>query len=153
MIQSNKKYPNFQDLYSFSDYKKAYDARSTFNCGLSPVCLLAPDQHSCVRTSVLKEKSHYASLNIRTLKLEYAIQVWLKAGLISSDNPGPLLYYWWLHYEDNDTSFREIQYSKNWWGATPESMIDGLVDAPVEPLWAMIVPAFTKSFTKSKDMK
>ena len=125
MIQSNKKYPNFQDLYSFSDYKKAYDARRTFNCGLSPVCLLAPDQHSCVRTSVLKKKSHYASLNIRTLKLEYAIQVWLKAALISADNPGPLLYYWWLHYEDNDTSFREIQYSKNWWGATPESMIDG----------------------------
>ena len=121
-----KKHPNFQDLYPFEDYKKAYEARSTFNCGLSPVCLCAPGQHNAIGTKALMEKkSHYATLNFRTLKLEYAIQVWLKAALISSDNPGPLLYYWWLHYEDNETSFREVNYSNNWWGATPEAMNEG----------------------------
>ena len=121
-----KKHPNFQDLYPFKDYKAAYDARSTFNCGLSPICLSAPDQHYSIHTKAISdEKAHYACMNFRTLKLEYAIQVWLKAALISSDNPGPLLYYWWLHYEDNDTAFREVKYSKNWWGATPEATNEG----------------------------
>lgn len=121
----NKKYPNFQDLYPFSDYKKAVDAMNTFECGLSPVCLLAPNQHTTISKSVIEEESGSAILCIRTLRLEYAIQVWLKAALISEENPGPLLYYWWLHYEDNDTSFRELQYSNFWCDATPEGMIDG----------------------------
>ena len=121
-----KKHPNFQDLYSFEDYKAAYEARATFNCGLSPICLSAPDQHYSIHTKAISDdKASSACMNFRTLKLEYAIQVWLKAALISSYNPGPLLFYWWLHYEDNDTAFREVKYCKNWWGATPEAMNEG----------------------------
>lgn len=122
----NKKYPNFQDLYSFEDYKKAIMARSTFNCGISPVCLLAPDQHKTIHQDVVKgREAASAGLEIRTLKLEYAIQVWLRAALVSADNPGPLLYYWWLHYESNETSFRELKYSNFYRNVTPEQMVDG----------------------------
>lgn len=122
----NKKNPNFQDLFSFEDYKLAFEAKHTYNCGISPICLRAPEQHYCIHTDVISgRKASSASITFRTIKLEYAIQVWMRAALVSSQNPGPLLYYWWLHYEDNDTSFREIKYSKNWWGATPEAVIDG----------------------------
>lgn len=121
-----KKYPNFQDLYSFQDYKKACEAKATFDCGLSPVCLLAPEHHYSVHTNVLKEKSaKYAKLHIRTLKLEYAIQVWMKAVLLSSSNSGSLFYYWWLHYEENETSFKEVKYSKFYYNTTPEEQIEG----------------------------
>lgn len=120
-----KQYPNFQDLYSFEDCKKAFEAKNTFDCGLSPVCLSAPGHHYSVYASVLKgDESEGALLSVRTLKLEYAIQVWLKAALISAKNPGPLLYYWWLHYEENKTSFREIKYSKFYADTTPEKMVE-----------------------------
>ena len=129
MAKKIKQFPNFQDLYSFQDYKLVKECQQTFSCGFSPICLWAPLQHAEVNKGVLKEKdSHSALLSIRTLKLEYAIQVWIKAALISADNPGPLLYYWWLHYEDNGTAFREVRYSKNWWGATPENMNKGFWD-------------------------
>lgn len=121
-----KKYPNFPDLYSFEDYKKAHEAKRTFNCGLSPVCLLAPDHHYTIHTNVLKkEDAASAKLEIRTLKLAYAIQVWIKAALISSKNPGPLLYYWWLGYEENETSFNEVKYHKFYADTTPEKMVEG----------------------------
>lgn len=121
-----KKYPNFQDLYSFEDCKRAHEAKETFDCGLSPVCLLAPKHHYSIHTSVLKDKnSSSALLSIRTLRLEYAIQVWLKAALISAKNPGSLLYYWWLHYEENETSFREVKYNKFHTETTPEKIVEG----------------------------
>ena len=120
-----KKYPNFQELYSFEDYKKAYDAHSTLDCGLSQICLSAPSQHYSIHTNVIKDKeAAHALINFRTLKLEYAIQVWLKAALISQRNPGPLLYYWSLHYEDNETSFRELKYSKKYSEKSPEFYIE-----------------------------
>lgn len=125
MIQT-KKYPNYQDLYSFSDCKKAYEARRTFNCGLSPVCLSAPDLHdSCVKEIIKGRKAKSAEVFFRTLKLEYAIRVWLRAALVSAHNPGPLLYYWWLRYQDNETSFREIKYSEFYAKTTPEKLVAG----------------------------
>jgi len=124
-MKKNKRFPNFPDLYSFSDYKTVCDARNTFDCGLSPICLCAPSQHYSIGKQVLKEDSASASLNIRTLRLEYAIQVWIKAALISSDNPSELLYYWWLHYEDNETSFREVKYSQHMGNRTPEELNNG----------------------------
>jgi hypothetical protein len=110
----NKKYPNFQDLYTFQDYKLVADAKKTFDCGISPICLLARNQHS-----------RAGNLTIRTLRLEYAIQVWMKAVLISADYPNPLFYYWWLNYEDNDTSFRDIKYYNFYGQATPGEMVEG----------------------------
>ena len=59
------------------------------------------------------------------MRLEYAIQVWLKAALVSAKNPGPLLYYWWLHYKENETSFNEIKYNKFYDDTTPEEMVEG----------------------------
>ena len=39
------------------------------------------------------------------------MDVWTKAVLVSSDNPGELLYYWWLHWNENETSFNHLEYS------------------------------------------
>lgn len=123
MVGANKKSPNFQDLYPFEDYKAAHEAKCTFNCGLSPVCLSAPKEHYEVHKNILSDKeAHDANLNIRSLKLEYAIRVWMRAALISANSHSPLLYYWWLHYADNATSFREIKPSE---GVTPEAMTEG----------------------------
>lgn len=108
----NRKAPNWTDIYTFEDYVKAQKAFATFDCGLSPVCLSAPDQHchTCCDQIFGEMKVANASINIRTLKLEYAIQVWSKAVLISECCGNPLHYYWRLGYEDNSTSFRELKY-------------------------------------------
>lgn len=112
----NKKIPNWTDLYTFEDYLKAQQAFSTFDCGLSPVCLSAPSQH--FRISLSQKFGDYktdsATICVRTLKLEYAIQVWTKAALISSTNRNPLMYYWWIDYQDSPYSFRELKYSNTY---------------------------------------
>ena len=119
-----KLHPNYIDLFSYEDCKKAYDAFRTFDCGLSPVCLSAPSQFYCISRGICEENSaSITQLKIKTLKLEYAIRVWIKAALISQINPGPLLYYWWLRYEDNETSFRELRYSKFYKDTTPEEQV------------------------------
>lgn len=125
-MEQVKKYPNYQDLYSFADCKRAYEAHRTFDCGLSPVCLSAPDLHySCHKDIIKGRDAGSANVCYRTLKLEYAIRVWLRAALVSADNPGPLLYYWWLGYEDNETSFREVKYHKFYANTTPEEQVAG----------------------------
>jgi len=83
MSKRIKKYPNFQDLYSFEDYKRACEAQETFCCGLSPICLSAPKHHVSVHTDVTgDESSDTALVTIRTLKLAYATQVWTRAMLV-----------------------------------------------------------------------
>ena len=118
-----KKYPNFQDLYSFEDYKRAYEARETFCCGLSPICLSAPKHHASIHTDVIGDESaDTALLTIRTLKLAYATQVWTRAMLVSSRDNDALYGYWSLHYCDNETSFRELAYADLPDGVTPETL-------------------------------
>ena len=121
MSKRIKKYPNFQDLYSFEDYKRAYEAQETFCCGLSPICLSAPKHHDSVHTDVTGDESADTALvTIRTLKLAYATQVWTRAMLVSSGNDDALYGYWSLHYRDNETSFRELAYVDLPDGVTPE---------------------------------
>lgn len=62
MSKRIKKYPNFQDLYSFEDYKRAYEAQETFCCGLSPICLSAPKHHVSVHTDVTGDESSDTAL-------------------------------------------------------------------------------------------
>lgn len=100
------------------------DAKGTFNCGLSPICLYAPSQHTTIYKRVLNVESESADLTISTLRLEYAVQVWMRAALISANNSGRLLYYWWLNYQDNETSFREIKYNLKYAGITMETLIN-----------------------------
>lgn len=121
MSKRIKKYPNFQDLYSFEDYKRAYEAQETFCCGLSPICLSAPKHHDSVHTDVTGDESADTALvTIRTLKLAYATQVWTRAMLVSSGDDDALYGYWNLHYCDNETSFRELAYTDLPNGVTPE---------------------------------
>ncbi|WP_296164301.1 ankyrin repeat domain-containing protein [uncultured Porphyromonas sp.] len=121
MSKRIKKYPNFQDLYSFEDYKRACEAQETFCCGLSPICLSAPKHHVSVHTDVTgDESSDTALVTIRTLKLAYATQVWTRAMLVSSGDDDALYGYWSLHYRDNETSFRELAYVDLPDGVTPE---------------------------------
>ena len=121
MSKRIKKYPNFQDLYSFEDYKRAYEAQETFCCGLSPICLSAPKLHDSAHTDVIGDESaNIALVTIRTLKLAYATQVWTRAMLVSSGYTSELSNYWSLHYRDNETSFRELAYADLPDGVTPE---------------------------------
>jgi len=104
-MKKEKRFPNFQDLYSFQDYKLAMQVVKTYKCGLSPVCLKAPEQTSRYLNHIIEGKSgNDTMVTKRTLKLEYAIQVWTKAALMVSRD------YWQLRYEDNETSFREVVY-------------------------------------------
>lgn len=123
MSKRIKKYPNFQDLYSFEDYKRACEAQETFCCGLSPICLSAPKHHDSVHTDVIGDESaNIALVTIRTLKLAYATQVWTRAMLVSSGDDDALYGYWSLHYRDNETSFRELAYTDLPEGVTPETL-------------------------------
>lgn len=121
MSKRIKKYPNFQDLYSFEDYKRACEAQETFCCGLSPICLSAPKHHDSFHTDVIGDESaNIALVTIRTLKLAYATQVWTRAMLVSSGYTSELSNYWSLQYRDNETSFRELAYVDLPDGVTPE---------------------------------
>lgn len=121
MSKRIKKYPNFQDLYSFEDYKRAYEAQETFCCGLSPICLSAPKHHDSFHTDVIGDESaNIALVTIRTLKLAYATQVWTRAMLVSSGYTSELSNYWSLQYRDNETSFRELAYTDLPNGMTPK---------------------------------
>ena len=121
MSKRIKKYPNSQDLYSFEDYKRAFEAQETFCCGLSPICLSAPKHHDSFHTDVIGDESADTALvTIRTLKLAYATQVWTRAMLVSSGYTSELSNYWSLQYRDNETSFRELAYTDLPNGMMPE---------------------------------
>lgn len=108
----NKKHPNFQDLFSLEDIKIARDVTSTYDCGISRIALRAPEQTYGLNTWLFKEpESASCLIDYTTLRLKYAEEVWYKAVLVSSKNPSNMLYYWWLHWKDNETSFRELAYS------------------------------------------
>ncbi len=103
---------NFQEEFSLHDIEIARDVTATHDCGISRIALKAPDQIYRINRSLMKEPhSSYALVVATTLKLHYAIQVWCKAALISADNPNKLLYYWWLHWENNGTPFKKLRYS------------------------------------------
>ena len=112
MAKKNKKHPNFQDIFSLEDIEIARDVMSTYDCGKSRIALCAPDQTYCINTRLFKEPESASCLvNCTTLKLRYAEEVWYNAVLISKCNPGDMLYYWWLNWEEDDTSFRKLAYS------------------------------------------
>lgn len=114
---------NFQELYDVSDMKIAKDVRNTFNLGLSRVSINAPSQIAKINQEVFKEKSSSANVVYKTLKLEYAIQVWYKAALISKDNPGDgTHFYWWLHWVNDETPFRHLEYSNFYSDITIEEL-------------------------------
>ena len=123
-MTTKKKFPNFIDLFPYDDCKKAYDAFTTFDCGLSPVCLSAPSQIYKGVKCITDKKSSSIRFSLKTLRLEYAIQVWIKTFLISQSEPGPLLYYWWLGYNDNETSFRDLKYTQFDCSHTPEERVE-----------------------------
>lgn len=126
LIEKNKRSPNFQDLFSIEDIEIARDVVSTYDCGKSRIALRAPEQTYCLVTNLFKTpESASSSIHFTTLKLRYAEEVWYKAALISQKNPSDMLYYWWLHWEDNETSFRELAYSNFYRDITVEQLLSG----------------------------
>ncbi len=121
--QKGKKCPNFQDLFSLEDIFLAEKVRATHESGLSRIVICAPEQRSNTSCSIFPDSSS-AHLSCLTLKLKYAIEVWTKAVLISDhQNPGDIFYYWWLHWADNETSFRHLEYSKFYKNITVEELL------------------------------
>ena len=103
---------NFQEEFSLQDMEIARDISATYDCGMSRIALKAPNQVYRVHRDLTEEhKSGNALMEAMTLRLNYAVQVWCKAALISARNPGDLLYYWWLHWVDTNQPFRKLEYS------------------------------------------
>lgn len=103
---------NLQEEFTLQDIEIAREVIATYNCGMSRIALRAPSQIYKINQRLMKEpNSASATVFQTTLKLHYAIQVWCKAVLISKDNPGNLLYYWWLHWKKGEDAFNTIEYS------------------------------------------
>ena len=97
------------DEFSIQDIEIARDVRATYDCGMSRIALKAPDQIYTIYRGLMKErKGTSATIRGMTLKLYYAIQVWCKAALISAENPGDLLYYWWIRWTSDDHPFKQL---------------------------------------------
>lgn len=123
-IMTMKKVRNFQEEFSLQDMEIAREVKETYDCGMSRIALKAPDQIERCGERIFKEPdSQYATVICKTLKMQYAIQVWCKAVLISEANPGDLLYYWWLNWADGDGPFRKIEYSKFYNDITVEQLL------------------------------
>lgn len=106
-----KKIRNFQEEFSLEDIEIAQEVKNTYYCGLSRIALKAPNQTFRSRGTLFqKPESDSASITYRTLKLQYAIQVWNKATLLSIKDHGDLSYYWWLGWEDRGEPFKKIEY-------------------------------------------
>lgn len=126
MNKVNKKYPNFQDVFSLEDIEVARNVIETRNCGMSRIALNAPSQiYRLNKWLFNKNETTSALIKYKTLKFRYAEEVWYKAVLISENNPSNMLYYWWLHWEDNNTSFRELAESDNFRNITTRELLDG----------------------------
>ena len=116
---------NFQDEFSYDDVLIAQEVVYTYDCGMSRIALRAPDQILRVGRSLMSEPSHYAHVNAMTLKLFYAIHVWCKAALISAENSGDLLYYWWLDWKTGNGPFNTIEYHNFYRDVTVEQLLNG----------------------------
>jgi hypothetical protein len=119
---------NVEEEFTREDIEIARAVKSTYNCGMSRIALRNPEpvKYKGVRIDIFsKPKSASARIVIRSLKFEYAIQVWIKAALISAKNPSDMLYYWWLHWKDTDRPFRIIEYSNFYRDITVEQLLSG----------------------------
>lgn len=137
--QKGKKCPNFQDLFSLEDILLAQRVNKTHQTGLSRIVICAPDQRCDIHAPLSPDASS-ATLHCLTLKLKYAMDVWTKAVLVSRNNPGELLYYWWIHWKENETSFNHLEYSNFYRDIT--------VDDLLSMFWALL-----KSIADSGDIK
>lgn len=108
--QKGKKCPNFQDLFSQEDIFLAQRVNRTHETGLSRIVICAPEQRYVIHAPLFPNADS-TTLDCMTLKLKYAKDVWTKAVLVSKKNPGELLYYWWLNWKVNETSFNHLEYS------------------------------------------
>lgn len=114
------------DEFSIQDIEIARDVRATYDCGMSRIALKAPDQIYTIYRGLMKErKGTSATIRCMTLKLYYAIQVWCKAALISAENPGDLLYYWWIRWTSDDHPFKQLEYGKFYRDITVEQLLQG----------------------------
>lgn len=137
--QKGKKCPNFQDLFSLDDILLAQRVNRTHQTGLSRIVICAPDQRYGIHAPLFPDASSTTLLCL-TLKLKYAMDVWTKAVLVSRNNPGELLYYWWIHWKENETSFNHLEYSNFYRDIT--------VDDLLSKFWALL-----KSIADSGDIK
>lgn len=137
--QKGKKCPNFQDLFSLEDILLAQRVNKTHQTGLSRIVICAPDQRCDIHAPLFPDASS-TTLRCLTLKLKYAMDVWTKAVLVSRNNPGELLYYWWIHWKENETSFNHLEYSNFYRNIT--------IDDLLSKFWALL-----KSIADSGDIK
>lgn len=120
----SSKVNNFQEEFSIHDIEVARDVRSTHDCGMSRIALKAPDQIYRICKNLMKDRnSRSESIKAMTLKLDYAIQVWCKAALVSAKNPSDLLYYWWLNWESDGSPFNKLVYSKFYRNVTVDQLL------------------------------
>lgn len=124
MRQSRKSCPNYQDLFSLEDIFLAHRVRKTHNPSLSRIVVCADDQRYNIHASIYKDAAS-STIHCYTLKVKYALEVWAKAVLVSSKNPSDILYYWWLKWVDNDTSFRHLEYNNFYRNITVEELLSG----------------------------
>lgn len=124
MRQTGKRCPNYQDLFSLDDINLARRVRATHNPGLSRIAVCADNQRYDITTDIYKDGDH-CKVHCYTLKLKYALEVWTKAVLISNDNPGDMLYYWWLKWVNNDTSFMHLEYKNFHRDITVDQLLKG----------------------------
>ena len=117
---------NVEDIFTREDIEIARKVTCTYDCGMSRIALKAPDQRYLLHTSPFKEPQCSSTvIDYRTLKFEYAVQVWIKAAMISAKNPSDMLYYWWLGWKDTDGPFREIEYHNFYRDITVEHLLEG----------------------------
>ena len=125
----SNKVNNFQEEFSIHDIEVARDVSATHNCGMSRIALKAPEQIYRTYKRLMNEPDCTSGLIIATtLKLDYAIQVWCKAALISAKNPSNLLYYWWLQWSTDGTPFNKLVYSKFYRDITVEQLLQWFWD-------------------------
>lgn len=106
---------NLQTEFSLEDIEIARDVLNTYPCGLSRVALNAPDQVTRISSSCItcNHETNTASITYRTLKMQYALEVWLRAVSISQRNHGPLVYYWWLKWVNHPNGFGTLIYDES----------------------------------------
>lgn len=119
-----KKCPNLQDLFSFEDIVLAEKIRRTLKPGFSRIALCAPDQR-CDLGDALFPHSGTVRKECLTLKLKYAMDVWSKAILLSTDSSGNMQSYWWLYWVENETSFKNLEYSNFYRDITIDELLKG----------------------------